>query len=260
MDLYDHKHEYLKEKNVPLLMEYILQNIVTDLPKDPMKYIGELMERDVSPNIIIAGPPASGKGTQCEAIARRFGVVHISTGELIRSEVSAGTEEGRELEEYMESGELVPDCLVTKLLFRRLQQSDVRQRGWLLDGFPRSSSQVAELEKNLINPHIFIILNLPDEAVYARIENRLTDPFTGKVYNLLSNPPPKNNKELCERLVRRADDNREAVARRLEVYREEISHLTRHYGSVMHVIDGAQPVQKVTQDVLEAIDRRRLVR
>ncbi|CBH15007.1 adenylate kinase, putative [Trypanosoma equiperdum] len=257
-DLSDNKFAYLKDKNIPQLMEYILQKLVTDLPENPMHYIGELMEEPVPPRIIVAGPPGSGKGTQCEAIAEKFGVVHISTGDLIREEATADTEEGRELAQLMEEGDLVPDEFISQLVYRRLQKDDAKRFGWLLDGFPRSKQQAMELDTWMCPPHLFILLDVADEEVFKRIEHRRADPVTGNVYHLIFNPPPKSDKELWNRLVQRTDDHRDTVAKRLEVYREEISWLMGHYGGITEVVDGNQGIRAVTADVLKTVESRLL--
>ncbi|CAN1290323.1 Adenylate kinase 5, chloroplastic [Linum perenne] len=107
---------------------------------------------------MISGAPASGKGTQCELIVQKFGLVHISTGDLLRAEVSAGTEIGNRAKEFMNAGRLVPDEVVTAV--RNPNLTWLIERGWLLDGYPRSSSQAESLEKLNIRPDIYIVLNV----------------------------------------------------------------------------------------------------
>ncbi|KAL0281716.1 UNVERIFIED_CONTAM: Adenylate kinase, chloroplastic, partial [Sesamum radiatum] len=109
--------------------------------------------------VMISGAPASGKGTQCEMIVQKFGVVHISTGDILRAEVSAGTEIGRKAKEYMNSGRLVPDEVVTAMVTARLSLKDVKEKGWLLDGYPRSSAQAESLEKLNIRPDVYVMLD-----------------------------------------------------------------------------------------------------
>ncbi|KAL0345473.1 UNVERIFIED_CONTAM: Adenylate kinase, chloroplastic [Sesamum radiatum] len=114
----------------------------------------------------------------------QFGVVHISTGDLLRAEVSAGTEIGRKAKEYMNSGRLVPDEVVTAMVTARLSLKDVKEKGWLLDGYPRSSSQAESLEKLNIRPDVFIMLDVPDDILVDRCVGRRMDPSTGKIYHI----------------------------------------------------------------------------
>ncbi|CAN1290322.1 Adenylate kinase 5, chloroplastic [Linum perenne] len=144
---------------------------------------------------MISGAPASGKGTQCELIVQKFGLVHISTGDLLRAEVSAGTEIGNRAKEFMNAGRLVPDEVVTAMVTARLSRDDAKERGWLLDGYPRSSSQAESLEKLNIRPDIYIVLNVPDEVLIDRCVGRRLDPTD----------------EIKARLTVRADDTEEKV-------------------------------------------------
>uniref|UniRef100_A0A1D1XJ52 adenylate kinase n=1 Tax=Anthurium amnicola TaxID=1678845 RepID=A0A1D1XJ52_9ARAE len=109
--------------------------------------------------IMISGAPASGKGTQCEMIKEKYGLVHIAAGDLLRAEVAAGTENGKRAKDYMEKGMLVPDEIVVTMVKERLLQPDVKENGWLLDGYPRSLSQAMALENLGIHPDLFILLD-----------------------------------------------------------------------------------------------------
>lgn len=109
---------------------------------------------------MISGAPASGKGTQCELIVNKFGLVHISTGDLLRAEVAAGTEIGKKAKEFMNAGRLVPDEIVTDMVAARLAREDAKQKGWLLDGYPRSLAQAQSLEKMQIRPDLYIVLDV----------------------------------------------------------------------------------------------------
>ncbi|KAH9330476.1 hypothetical protein KI387_002584 [Taxus chinensis] len=110
--------------------------------------------------IMISGAPASGKGTQCEIIVKKYGLVHVAAGDLLRAEVAAGTENGKRAKECMERGSLVPDEIVCTMVKERLAQEDAQEKGWLLDGYPRSLSQAAALESLGIRPDLFILLDV----------------------------------------------------------------------------------------------------
>ncbi|RNE98347.1 adenylate kinase [Trypanosoma rangeli] len=254
----DNKHEYLKEHNIPQLMDNIVRNLLQDLPENPTKYIHDLLKGPIPPQIIIAGPPGSGKGTQCHAIVERFGVVHISSGDILRAEVAAGTDEGKMAESFINSGQLVPNKLITGMVCNRLEKEDVKERGWLLDGFPRCNVQAEALEAVGIVPHVVVLLEVPDATVIERIENRRTDPVTGDVYHLMYNPPPPEDVALCDRLIQREDDHRETVTARLKVYHKNISGLKAHYGTLVETVNGDESIEHVTECVLTAVEKRRL--
>ena len=139
--------------------------------------------------IIIAGAPASGKGTQCELIREKFGVVHLSTGDMLREASAAGTEVGKLAQEYMSQGKLVPDEVIIGAVKERLAQPDCQQKGWLLDGFPRTGAQAQALVDAGIHADTFIFLDVPDEDLIERVVGRRADPVTGKIYHMKFSPP-----------------------------------------------------------------------
>ncbi|GMI01226.1 hypothetical protein TrST_g7007 [Triparma strigata] len=179
------------------------------------------------PRIIIAGAPASGKGTQCEMLVEKYDVVHLSTGDMLRAAVAAETDVGLQAKEVMESGNLVPDELITKIIVDRLAQPDCQSKGWLLDGFPRTRAQADSLAENGIVPHIFLLLNVPDEDIVARVTGRRLDPETGKIYHVTFNPP--EDEEIAARLTQRADDTEEKCRVRLSTYHENVVAITPCY-------------------------------
>merc|ERR1719182_1304040 len=159
--------------------------------------------------IIICGAPASGKGTQCELLKEEYGVVHLSTGDMLREAVAQGTEVGTAAKGYMERGELVPDEVIIGIVKDRLAESDCKENGWLLDGFPRTEAQAIALEKAGILPKKVLFLQVPDEMLIERVVGRRSDPETGKIYHLKYSPP--ENDEIAARLTQRADDTEEKV-------------------------------------------------
>ncbi|KAG5006612.1 hypothetical protein JHK85_025154 [Glycine max] len=139
----------------------------------------------------------------------KFGLVHISTGDLLRAEVGAGTEIGNKAKEFMNAGQLVPDEIVTAMVAARLTREDAKQTGWLLDGYPRSYGQAQSLEKMQIRPNVYIVLDVPDEILIDRCVGRRLDPVTGKIYHLKFFPP--DTEEIKARLITRPDDTEEKV-------------------------------------------------
>jgi adenylate kinase len=247
---------YMKEKNVPDLLEYMLQELLAAKPDSPSAFFKELLAKPITPKILIAGPPAGGKGTQCEQITEKFGVVHISTGDLLRAEVKAQSEEGKQADEFMKAGALVPDSLIIEMVKKRLLQDDVQAKGWLLDGFPRTKAQAQALQDAGIVPQIMVQLEVPDDVLIERIEGRRTDPETGKVYHLKFNPPPANDAEVMKRLEQRKDDTREAMVSRLATYHKNVDEILAFYTHVLFKTDGNRDKDSVTFDVLKAVESR----
>ncbi|KAH9626410.1 hypothetical protein KSS87_009096 [Heliosperma pusillum] len=159
--------------------------------------------------IMISGAPASGKGTQCELIKEKYHLVHIAAGDLLRAEISSGSENGKRAKEYMNKGQLVPDEIVVMMVKDRLSQPDSQENGWLLDGYPRSLSQAVALKEFGFQPDLFILLEVAEELLVERVVGRRLDPVTGKIYHLKYSPP--ENDEIAARLTQRFDDTEEKV-------------------------------------------------
>lgn len=204
--------------------------------------------------IIIAGAPASGKGTQCEVIKNRYGVVHLSTGDILRESVAAGTEVGKKAKEYMDSGKLVPDEVIIDVVKERLSKEDCQTRGWLLDGFPRTQAQANALQEIGVCADCFLFLNVPDEILVERVVGRRTDPETGKIYHLAFSPP--QDEAVMARLVQRSDDTKEKVKVRLEQFHANVGAVRDSYTSISVTINGNQAPSLVSEAILDAIDSR----
>ena len=189
------------------------------------------------PKIIIAGAPASGKGTQCEFIVEKFGVVHISTGDALREQVKAGTDLGKLAKGYMDQGGLVPDEVMIGIVKSRLAERDCQERGWLLDGFPRTGVQAKAMEEAGIKADKFVLLNVPDHVLVERCVGRRSDPVTGKIYHLKFNPPPQDP-AIQARLVQRSDDTEEAMIKRIEQYKGNVESIKGFYKSLTREFDG----------------------
>ncbi|XP_054822379.1 adenylate kinase 5, chloroplastic isoform X2 [Prosopis cineraria] len=197
--------------------------------------------------VMILGAPASGKGTQCELIVQKFGLVHISTGDLLRAEVAAGSEIGNKAKEYMNAGRLVPDEIVTAMVTARLSREDAKQKGWLLDGYPRSFAQAEALEQKKIRPDIYIVLDVPDEILIDRCVGRRLDPVTGKIYHITNFPP--ETEEIKSRLITRPDDTQEKVKSRLEIYKQNAEAVSSSYSSITNKVDGNRSKEVVFKEI-----------
>jgi adenylate kinase len=139
---------------------------------------------------------------------KQYNLVHISAGDLLREQVALGTPAGKRAKDFMDRGVLVPDDVVVDMIKDRLAQPDVAERGWLLDGYPRSASQAEAIEREGIRPDLFLLIEVPSELLVERVVGRRLDPQTGAIYHLKYNPPPA---DAVGRLVQRSDDTEEKV-------------------------------------------------
>lgn len=204
------------------------------------------------PVVVVLGPPASGKGTQCKRAAAAFGLRHISAGDTIRAEAARGTELGDQVKQYMDSGDFVPDELMIGIIRAQLAESG-SQRGCLLDGFPRTVVQ-AEAMASAVD--CFVLLRVLDDVVVGRALGRRMDPNTGAIYHLEFAPPPL---DVLSCLEQRSSDMSEAIVRRrLEVYHSQISGIVACFKDKVSEIDGGRSIEdvfsSVTQVVRSAID------
>ena len=185
-------------------------------------------------NVILLGAPGAGKGTQAERIAAGYALPHISTGEMLRAAVAAGTEMGLAAQKVMEAGALVPDEVVIGVVRERLAQADA-QKGFLLDGFPRTIEQAERLDAMLADggravTHV-ILIDVPEDELVERLAGRRMCKGCGKGYHIVFDPPRKE--DLCDvcgaELYQRGDDNEATVRNRLEVYRAQTEPLVGYY-------------------------------
>ncbi|KAF1316592.1 adenylate kinase, partial [Globisporangium splendens] len=207
------------------------------------------------PKLIISGPPAGGKGTQCEWIVKAFHVVHLSTGDMLRAAIQENAPLGLAAKSFMEAGELVPDDLIIDLILNRLAKPDCVRKGWLLDGFPRTRTQaLAMLAKGII-PDAMLILEVPDEDIVQRIAGRVLDPETGKTYHLTSNPPP--TADIAARCVVRSDDNAETIRVRLQTYHDNCNEVMSAFASACEIVrvNGTQAIETIAEQFLAPIER-----
>lgn len=195
------------------------------------------------------GPQGSGKGTQAKIISEELGIVHISTGDLFRGLTKGELKE--EVDSYINSGNLVPDKVTIKILKERISKEDCK-KGFILDGFPRNVAQ-ADLLDEITKIDKVIEINIQDELAIKRISSRLSCKKCGAVYNLETNPPKKQ--DICDRcqgeLYRRADDNLDAIKKRLETYHNETKPVLKKYKSILTTIDGSQEIDKIADQILE---------
>lgn len=202
--------------------------------------------------IIMLGAPGAGKGTQAKMIADKYGVPHISTGDIFRANIKNGTELGMEAKKYMDQGLLVPDELTVRILLDRVAQDDCKN-GYVLDGFPRTIPQAEVLDSELtkLGDHIDYAINVdvPDENIVKRMSGRRACLTCGATYHIEHVPPKKEG--ICDvcgsELVLRDDDKPETVKNRLNVYHEQTQPLIDFYTKegVLKTVDGTVPMEEV---------------
>lgn len=207
--------------------------------------------------LALFGPPGAGKGTQAQRLAARHGLAHLSTGDLFRAAVAAGTPMGRNVDALLKAGQLVPDNVTNGVVEEAL--ADLGDSGFVLDGFPRTVPQAEWLLGHLeaTGRQLFAVIRLtvPDAMLVERLSRRRTDPLTGAIYHLDHNPPPADVPD--ERLVHRKDDHPEAIAERLRVYHDETEPVEATLRARVHMVnvDGTGALDAVTERISEALTR-----
>ena len=210
--------------------------------------------------IIMLGAPGAGKGTQAKMIAEKCGIPHISTGDIFRANIKNGTELGAKAKEYMDKGLLVPDELVCDLVVDRIQQADC-EKGYILDGFPRTIPQAEALENalNAIEQKLdyAIDIDVPDDNIINRMSGRRACVGCGATYHVVFNPTKVEGKcDVCgESLILRDDDKPETVKKRLDVYHTQTQPLIDFYTErkVLVEVDGTQSMDKVFDDIMKIL-------
>ncbi len=180
--------------------------------------------------IILLGPPGAGKGTQAAFITERFKIPQISTGDMLRSAISAGTPLGKAAKERMDHGQLVPDDIIVRLVEERLNEPDCA-RGFLFDGFPRTVPQAEAMRKTRLRLNYVLEIEVPDEDIIERMSGRRCHVASGRTYHIKFNPPKVAGKDdvTGEALVQRADDNEATVRERLQIYHSTTMPLVDYY-------------------------------
>ena len=178
-------------------------------------------------------------------LVEKYGVQHISTGDLLRAEVKAGSEIGKQAGALMNAGKLVPDELVIGMVQQRLSGGEAAAKGWLLDGFPRTEAQAKSLAKAGIVPDAFVYLKVPDTVLVERVTGRRSDPVTNKIYHLKFNPPPQDDPAVLARLVQRSDDTEEKVKVRIAQFHANVAAVRQQYEGKIIEVDGTKPKKEV---------------
>jgi len=182
--------------------------------------------------LILLGAPGAGKGTQANFIKEKYNIPQISTGDMLRAAIKAGTELGVAAKKVMDAGGLVSDDIIIGLVQERLQQPDCAN-GYLFDGFPRTVAQADSMKDNGVAVDYVLEIDVPDESIIERMDGRRVHPGSGRVYHVKFNPPKVDNKDdvTGEELVQRDDDKAETVKKRLDVYHNQTEVLLGYYNT-----------------------------
>lgn len=209
-------------------------------------------------SIILLGAPGAGKGTQATFISKKYSIPQISTGDMLRAAIKAGTELGLKAKQVMDNGQLVSDEIVIGLVKERIKQPDC-QNGYLFDGFPRTTAQADALQDAGVPIDYVVEISVPDSAIVTRLSGRWAHLDSGRTYHTVNNPPKVAGVDdiTGEALVQRDDDKEETIKRRLEVYHAQTAVLCDYYAKNPSVklitVDGTQNVEKVSNDLFAAL-------
>ena len=214
--------------------------------------------------LILLGPPGAGKGTQAAFIKEAFGIPQISTGDMLRAAVGAGTPLGLAAKKVMDSGKLVSDDIIIGLVRNRLRETDCAN-GYLFDGFPRTIPQAQAMRDSGVQIDYVLEIDVPDAAIVERMSGRRTHAASGRTYHVKFNPPKVSGRDdvTGEDLIQRDDDREDTVRKRLEVYQEQTRPLVDYYARWAaegdprapryRKVDGLQPVEAVRDAALAAL-------
>ena len=215
-------------------------------------------------NLILLGPPGAGKGTQAKFLREEFGIPQISTGDMLRAAVKAGTPLGVAAKKVMDAGQLVSDDIILGLIKDRLKERDCA-KGYLFDGFPRTIPQAEALKAAGVPIDFVLEIDVPDDVIVQRMSGRRVHPASGRIYHVKFNPPKSEGRDdvTGEPLVQRDDDREETVKKRLEVYRAQTRPLVDYYSKwaasgdkrapKYRKISGKGAVQDITRQALAAL-------
>ena len=215
--------------------------------------------------VILLGPPGAGKGTQAKFITEKYQIPQISTGDMLRAAIMAGTPLGKAAKQVMDAGNLVSDEIIIGLVLERINQADCKN-GFLFDGFPRTLAQADALRKHEINIEHVVEITADNDEIVKRMSGRRTHPASGRTYHVLYNPPQQAEKDdlTGEPLIQREDDKEETVKYRLEVYRQQTQPLIDYYSNwarggqahapKYHRVDGMQAVEVVKQAIFAVLE------
>ena len=211
--------------------------------------------------IILLGAPGAGKGTQAQFLMAKFGIPQISTGDMLRAAIKAGTDLGKKAKAVMDAGQLISDDIIIGLVKERIAKADC-EKGFLLDGFPRTIPQADAMKEAGVKVDHCIEFDVADDVIVERMGGRRVHPASGRVYHVVYNPPKVEGKDDAtgEDLIVREDDKEETVRKRLAIYHEQTKPLVNYYSAEAkagnceyHKLDGNRPVDVVSAELEERL-------
>lgn len=214
--------------------------------------------------LILLGAPGAGKGTQAQFLTEEFSIPQISTGDMLRAAIKAGTELGMAAKKVMDAGELVSDDIIIGLVKERIAQDDC-EKGFLLDGFPRTLAQADALKDAGVDIDAVVEVDVPDEEIIKRMSGRRVHLASGRTYHIVYNPPKEEGKDnqTGEELIQREDDQEETVKARLNVYHDQTEPLVKYYTDFSNSgadnapryvkVDGTQAICDVQSNIMEGL-------
>lgn len=213
-------------------------------------------------NLVFIGPPGIGKGTYAKMLKQKYGIPHISTGDIFREEIAKGTELGLKIRQYVEKGLLVPDEIVIEVV-KKVLQSPECSKGFVLDGFPRTIKQAEELDK-IVTIDVVFLFEAPVDIIVERVSGRLVCPNCGAIYNIMWKPPRVTG--ICDvcghQLMRRKDDEPDVVRTRYQIYRQTFEPVINYYRrkKLLVEIDASREAEIVVKDVEEVLKKMGIVK
>lgn len=212
--------------------------------------------------LILLGAPGAGKGTQAQFLTKQFNIPQISTGDMLRAAIKAGTELGMKAKEAIDAGQLVTDDIIIGMVKERIAEEDCAN-GFLLDGFPRTVPQADAVAEAGVEIDAVVEIDVPDEEIITRMSGRRCHVASGRTYHVVYNPPKVEDKddETGEDLIQRDDDKPEVVKDRLDVYHKQTAPLIDYYTAVAEKnpslkyvkVDGTQPIDNVEKEIMAAL-------
>ena len=205
------------------------------------------------PRVLLMGAPGSGKTTLGNIIAKKFGLIYVDALNLLNGEIANKTDIGKAAEELLRESEMIPDDMMLKLVESRLNKTDCRVNGWILEGFPKTEGQMNVLKNLKQAPLLVVVLQIDDDIVYERHEYKKSDPVTGKAYNLktLANPLEE---EVLERLVSKEEDKHETVKKKLRAWKELLPKLEEEFKERRLLLNADKSVETLAESISEAIE------
>ncbi len=212
-------------------------------------------------NTVLLGPPGAGKGTLAAVLKEKFGLLHISTGDLLREEMKSGSELGNKVKKYVEDGDLVPDEIVIQMIEKKLSQGDSNSKGYMLDGFPRTTVQAEDLDKILAKIHksvecvLYMQASLP--VVLQRLTGRRVCKKCGAIFHMSNRPPRRPG--ICDscngELYQRADDTQETICNRMQVYEQKTAPIIEYYTKQgkLQTVSGDRDTEYITEIVAKIL-------